>query len=239
MKEVHAPEVTLLSYPDPRTWAIAAWASTSNLSHVELQSLPVDARLTELFESLAETKKRSPKELLQFLLESGHMSPFRHGSHFVFLIETDLASVIQTLKHRIGVEVNSQSFRYKQQDDRYLIPPDAPDWYQKALRRQTRAAHQQYTESLERLKAEGYNPTRAKELARYFVPYNKVMTLVVTMSLEALAHYFKLRAADSAQFEIQELAISMWKSIPSEFQQVLEWMPDFEPTAIWLRQHSK
>lgn len=83
--------------------ACSAWTSTSR-------------NLTQ------EKKERIPK-LLKMLASEGHHTPFEKGIVH-FLVNTDIASHIHLLKHRIS-SLNAESARYKElKEDKYYLPED-------------------------------------------------------------------------------------------------------------------
>ena len=87
-------KVELLGYyGDDKVHACSAWTSTSR----ELSDDKID---------------RIPK-LLNMLASEGHHTPFEK-SYLHFLVDTDIASHIHIIKHRIGVSVNGESARYKE-----------------------------------------------------------------------------------------------------------------------------
>ncbi|MFZ9114636.1 MAG: FAD-dependent thymidylate synthase, partial [bacterium] len=58
---------------------------------------------------------------------------------------------------------------------------------------------------------------RAKESARFLLPYANQIRYVVSMNFRAFVHFQKLRNAEDAQLEIREIA-----------QQMLERVRDYE-----------
>ena len=84
-------KVELLGYyGSDQVHACSAWTSTSrNLSDEKIQRIP---------------------KLLKMLADAGHHTPFEKSS-LHFLVDTDIASHIHLLKHRIGVSINGESAR--------------------------------------------------------------------------------------------------------------------------------
>ena len=86
-------------YGSDQVHACSAWTSTSrDLSDEKIQRIP---------------------KLLKMLADAGHHTPFeKSGLHF--LVDTDIASHIHLLKHRVGVSINGESARYKEiKEDKY------------------------------------------------------------------------------------------------------------------------
>ena len=80
-------------YGDDIVHACSAWTSTSR--------------------ELNDEKIKRIGKLLNMLATNGHHTPFEKSS-LHFLVDTDIASHIHLLKHRIGVSINGESARYKE-----------------------------------------------------------------------------------------------------------------------------
>ena len=90
-------------YGNDELIACSAWTSTSR-------------DLTE------EKRKRIPKMIRSLWLD-GHETPFEKGIVH-FLVDTEIASHIHLLKHRIS-SMNGESARYKElKEDKYYLPKD-------------------------------------------------------------------------------------------------------------------
>jgi thymidylate synthase (FAD) len=156
-----------------------------------------------------EAKKERMPDLLRRLASDGHHTPFEK-SLLHFLVVCDTASHIHILKHRIGVSVNGESARYKElRDDKYYVPQDWPDWAKTALEGHALGSIQMYHQVLERLCEEGMPRKRAKESARFFLPYANQLTLDVSFNFRSFMHFQKLRNDDHAQDEIHDIARQM------------------------------
>jgi flavin-dependent thymidylate synthase len=176
-------------YGSDQTHALSAWTSTSR-------------ELTD------EKTERIPK-LLKFLAEEGHHTPFEK-SYFHFLVECDTASHIHLLKHRIGVSVNGESARYKElKEDRWHTPSDWPEYLQRNFDADMKWLYQRYHNTVKSLEANGISRKRAKESARYYLPYANQLTLDVSFNFRSFMHFQGLRNKEDAQSEIQEIADKM------------------------------
>lgn len=83
--------------------ACSAWTSTSR--------------------DLNDDKKERIPNLIKMLWDNGHETPFEKGMVH-FLVDTDIASHIHLLKHRIS-SMNAESARYKElKEDKYYLPED-------------------------------------------------------------------------------------------------------------------
>ena len=192
---------------DWRAVPLSAWASTG-ISIEDLGLIPVESRLESIFTQIKNTKARTPEGLVEFLATEGHTSPFRH-IHLMYIITSDIATHIQFLKHRVGVEINSESARYKRLSETYYVPDDLPSEVKAKIEAHNRNSHNLYTEIYQDLIEAGYSKGRAKEASRYVLPYSKQLTYFVTLSLQALAHLYKLRVSPHAQKEIRDIVNSM------------------------------
>lgn len=200
--------VILLNYSfDWRAVPLAAWASTG-VSMQDLELIPVESRLNFIFEQVKNSKAHSAEALVEFLATEGHTSPFRH-IHLMYGITSEIASHIQFLKHRVGVDINSESARYKRLKDTYYIPSDLPPSVQAKIESHNRACHDLYCEIYDQLIEAGFSKARAKESSRFVLPYSKQISYIVTLSLQALAHFYQLRSSKHAQLEIRQIAEAM------------------------------
>lgn len=172
-----------------RTHALAAWASTG----------------TEITE---ETEQRIPA-LLEMLARNGHGTPFEH-SLLSFRVQSDIASHIHFLKHRAGVSVNSESARYKElRRDSFYVPADWPQDLQEQAEDIIQKQQDIYHLIIQALCESGIHRSRAKESARFLLPYAQQLRYVVTMNFRSFVHFQRLRNSPQAQLEIREIAQQM------------------------------
>ena len=190
----HKNSVTLLgTYGGDMRHALSAWQSTEIAVAQGLIDLDVARRIEVLYDETVVTKKRSPRDLLAFLAKHEHETPFEKST-LDFQLRGDIASHIQVIKHRIAVSVNSESARYKELKDKWYVPADWEDkpiltyspptiatellmragckTWGEALDRFCWVGHQLYHQAVNELK-EPLGRKRAKESARYFLPYAK------------------------------------------------------------------
>lgn len=212
---------------------LSAWQSTN----IELEDdmsgrLPDDVskRIYWLFEQTVIQKKKSPEELLKFLAEHNHTSPFEK-SVLDFQVRGDISLHIQAIKHRIGVSINSESARYKELNDKWYIPSDwnipvqdttglgygsqHPTWAD-LLNQHAQTSHKLYHQALEELTPK-LGRKRAKESARFFLPYNKQLDFDMCFNFRSFMHFQGLRNSDHAQDEIHHIAnemLNLVKNIP-------------------------
>lgn len=190
-------------YGNDQIHACSAWTSTSrDLTEDKIQRIP---------------------KLLKMLADAGHHTPFEKSS-LHFLVNSDIASHIHKLKHRVAVSINGESARYKEiKEDKYLIPDDwkgikrtdnikfgdsdAFNWAD-ALLQYTELGNKLYHASFKDLEPV-LGRKRAKESARYFKTYNSQIQADVMFNWRSFYHFLSLRNKPDAQKEIREIAAEM------------------------------
>ena len=188
-------------YGDDTTIACSAWTSTSR--------------------DLNENKRKRIGKLINMLWSEGHETPFEKGQVH-FLVDTDIASHIHLLKHRIS-SLNAESARYKElKEDKYYLPEDwegieVSNWPDGVPMRYWTDVLKDYTEmgnGLYHKCIADLEPVlgrkRAKESARFFKTYNSQIQADVSFNMRSFANFIKLRNSEHAQLEIREIAQQMW-----------------------------
>jgi len=176
-------------YGSDETHALSAWTSTSR--------------------DLTYEKRGRIGKLLASLAQNGHHTPFEKSSQH-FLVTTEIASHIHILKHRIGCSVNGESARYKElKDDKFYVPVDWQEDEQAKLILHCQESNQKYHECLARLVAGGMSKKRAKESARFYLPYATQITADVMFNFRSFMHFIGLRNSEHAQTEIKNIAYNM------------------------------
>ena len=215
-------------YGDDLTIALSAWTSTSR--------------------DLTPEKLERVSKLVVQLWSQGHETPFEKATVH-FLVNTDIASHIHLLKHRVGVSVNGESARYKElKEDKFYLPedwknikskniyacsidgghtggPNIDNWLG-ILKDYTEQGNYLYHQCLEEL-TPILGRKRAKESARFFKTYNSQIQADVSFNLRSFANFLRLRNSEKAQLEIREIAQQM--------QELVENIDD-KPfkTAMWV-----
>ena len=208
--------------------ACSAWTSTSR-------------ELTD------EKKQRIPK-LIDMLWRDGHHTPFEKGDVH-FLVNSDIASHIHMLKHRIS-SMNAESARYKElKEDKYYLPEDwreiwasstlptsfgekvgdgeyDPVWID-ILEWYTKTGNKLYHDCLAEL-TPVLGRKRAKESARFFKTYNSQIQADVKFNMRSFANFLKLRRSEHAQKEIREIADNMLQLVSN-----IEGNPFKETLSAW------
>lgn len=206
--------------------SLAAWASTFAEFDLDLPD-DIENRVDVIVNHILNNgkKKRSIQELLEFLSENEHTSPFRFSS-FVFACNTDIATHIQKLKHRVILEAeNGESARYKElKEDKFYLPNDwkfiktenkevinkfGTDTWIEVLEEYTNLGNFLYHESTRDL-TPILGRKRTKETARYFKTYNSQINTLNKLSFDGVMQfYIKRHDKTYVQNEIADLAIGM------------------------------
>jgi len=190
-------EIELIGYyGGDESHALSAWTSTSR--------------------DLTDNKRKRMGNLLKMLAENGHHTPFEKSA-IHFLVTTDIASHIHIIKHRIGVNVNGESARYKEiKEDKFYIPDDWPINWQDSLKAYTNLGLKMYHNCVKSLiEDHGIDRKRAKESARFFRSYNTQITADVMFNWRSFLHFQGLRNKSDAQVEIREIASTMLDQVKS------------------------
>lgn len=176
------------------------------------------------------------ERLINFLVNNGHTSPFRHPQ-LQFRISCPVFVERQLFKHQVGLTANSISGRYVDFSDEYWTPSE--------LRMQSKDSKQgssglissdlnnkflnkinDLIKSCKSLYKEMEEAGVAKEQCRVILPLCLETQFVWTGSLAAFIHFWKLRLKEDAQQETREVARMMLdevKKIPdAPFRLTLE-----------------
>lgn len=193
-------------YGSDEVIACSAWTSTSR--------------------ELTDEKRARIGKLIDTLWSNGHETPFEKAVVH-FLVDTDIASHIHLLKHRVS-SLNAESARYKElKEDKYYIPEDWPIKWQLKLEEYTKLGNDIYHECLSELEGT-LGRKRAKESARFFKTYNSQIQADVMFNMRSFANFQKLRNSEHAQVEIRDIAKDMLSLVENL------WDNPFEHTiATW------
>jgi len=204
-------KVELLGYyGSDEVIACSAWTSTSR--------------------NLTDEKRARVSKLINMLWREGHETPFEKGVVH-FLVDTDIASHIHLLKHRI-TSLNAESARYKElKEDKYYTPEDwgnvevsngamrfdpngpvGPLTWAANLAKYTRLGNRLYHACIADLEPV-LGRKRAKESARFFKTYNSQIQADIMFNMRSFANFIKLRRSEHAQLEIKEIAEKMWNIV--------------------------
>ena len=224
-------------YGGDETHCNSAWQSTDVELGIDYPN-EINKRSIAIFEATAGQKKKTPEELLKFLAEASHHTPFEK-SLLHFQVTAEIATHIHFLKHRVGTSINTESARYKELQDKWYVPDDwkgtnayaigcntddydytvepfatlnLPSNWAQALDEFNKLAHWLYHLAIEQLTPK-LGRKRAKESARYFLPYAKQLNFDVSFNFRSFMHFQKLRNSVHAQKEVREIAELMLKQV--------------------------
>ena len=195
-------------YGSDITHAQSAWTSTT--------------RDLDVPDKKGVTKRERVPGLLTMLASEGHHTPFEKSS-LHFLVTSDIASHIHIIKHRIGVSVNGESARYKElKTDKLYLPSEWPEKEKEAYIKHMEQTYENYHRALKELiphymEVEGLSKRdarkRAKESARFYLPYGNQLTCDVMFNFRSFFHFLKLWYSTHAQREICDLARKMLEQV--------------------------
>lgn len=167
--------------------------------------------LNEIIDKLNDGRL-NPQTLVEKLIKSGHMSVFEHISYTFNIEDISVACLGQLTRHRLA-SFSVRSLRYnnlaKDEDINVVIPKDLEyrdvnEIYLKSIT----DSYNNYCKLIEK----GYLP----EQARYVLPQGIKTSLIMTMNIRELFHFFELRNCNRADNEIHELASLMLKELDKE-----------------------
>ncbi len=225
------------------------------LGHYGSDEIIACSAWTSTSRNLTDEKRGRIQRLIEMLWINGHETPFEKGSVH-FLVDTDIASHIHLLKHRIS-SLNAESARYKElKEDKYYLPEDwgdvklskdaevvvnlphadtlfnscfiEGDKWSDVLKDYTELGNKLYHQCVEDLTS-ALGRKRAKESARFFKTYNSQIQADVMFNMRSFANFIQLRNSEHAQKEIREIAQQMWDLVAT-----IEGEPfKFTLQAIW------
>lgn len=160
---------------------------------------------TELLENFTQEQV---EKFVKKLVSLGHQSPMEHVT-FTFAIEgISRACSHQLVRHRVGASYSQKSQRYvKEGEFEYITPPSiAADFYRKNM-------FDCAMDRMQSLYTHLIHIGVPAEDARFILPNATATSLVVTMNVRSLWHFFELRCCTRAQWEIRALANEMLKQV--------------------------
>lgn len=203
---------------------------------------------TSTSRDITDAKRERIPNLLEMLWSNHHETPFEKVTVH-FLVDTDIASHIHLLKHRMA-SINGESARYKElKEDKFYLPSDwngievkwenskahieetfrGIETWKQTLELYTEMGNELYHQCLEEL-TPILGRKRAKESARFFKTYNSQIQADVTFNMRSFANFIKLRNSEHAQLEIREIAQQMWNLVQTEtegkFDNILKVIDD-------------
>lgn len=177
---------------------------------------PAEAAWYSTAKEVTEARLRRVPAMLEMLATESHSVPFEH-TLISFRVTSEIATHIHMLKHRIGVSISSQSQRYMElRVDDYYVPEDWPSNLQAVYNAHMAATFDLYHRLIDDMEAAGIDRKRAKESARFVLPYATQIRYRVTFNLLSFVHFQKLRNSEHAQVEIQLIAAEMLRLVKAD-----------------------
>ena len=167
-------------------------------------------------------------KLVDYLAEHEHTSPFRHTA-LTLHVKAPIFVFRQWMKHRIGSEFNEISGRYVEfPEDEFFVPATFRQQAKvnkqgsegEILEANRARARESYLESCRGAVAhykELLSLGVCREQARCVLPVALYSEVYWTVSLQAVAHFIRLRADSHAQWEIQQYARAVRKVVEEVF----------------------
>ncbi|MGA2083580.1 MAG: FAD-dependent thymidylate synthase [Holophaga sp.] len=175
-----------------------------------------------------ETFDEADGKLVEYLARHDHTSPFRHTA-LTFHVKAPIFVFRQWMKHRIASEFNEISGRYVEfPEDEFYVPG--------SFRRQAKVNKQgsegevdgpEGAQAMERFLAACRDSVKqykallalgvCREQARCVLPLGLYSEVYWTASLQAAAHFIRLRTDSHAQWEIQQYAQAVRRIVEEVF----------------------
>jgi thymidylate synthase (FAD) len=173
------------------------------------------------FGKKTDTMSEADEGLIGFLMRERHGTPFEHNS-FRWHIRVPIFVAREWMRHRIGWSYNEFSARYSEMGSGFYIPDlenvrtqvGKPGSYSfepidTELAEELLTAIEQAGEQMYKTYKWLLLNNCAKELARNVLPVGMFTEFYATSNARSLMHFFSLRSAEAAQFEIREASLAM------------------------------
>ena len=169
----------------------------------------------------------NPAAFLRARLREGHESIIEHASATFEISGISRACSHQLVRHRLA-SYSQESQRYVDMSDPDLVVPDAV--------KASPEAYEVWSSFVDQVK-DVYSDLRGlgirKEDARFILPNAAETRIVMTMNFRELRHFFRLRLAPVAQWEIRRVALEVLKQLaphaPTVFGDMLAEVQDKYP----------
>jgi len=169
----------------------------------------------------------NPAAFLRARLREGHESIIEHASATFEISGISRACSHQLVRHRLA-SYSQESQRYVDMSDPDLVVPDAI--------KASPEAYEVWSSFVGQVK-DVYSELRGleirKEDARFVLPNAAETRIVMTMNFRELRHFFRLRLAPEAQWEIRRVALEILKQLtphaPTVFGDMLAEAQDKYP----------
>ena len=159
------------------------------------------------------------EKLIKFLASERHGTPFEHTA-MTFMITEPIFVTREFHRHRVGWSYNEESSRWRKMDPCFYLPPQnrpvkqigrtgeykltgtptLAQWQDDSHHRIeiAQACYDEYERQLEK--------GIAREVARQVLPVNLYTSFFATCNARSLMHFLSLRQAETALWEIRQVA---------------------------------
>ena len=177
---------------------------------------------------LKESFDEKDSKLIRFLATHEHTSPFRHA-YMQFHVKAPIFVFRQWMKHQVGCSWNEISGRYVEfPEDEFHVPgtfrqqavvnkQGSLGEIEEANREKAHAAYVETCKGSVAAYKELLSLGVCREQARCVLPLGLFSEVYWTTSLQAVAHFIRLRSEEHAQWEIQEYARAVRSLIEDRF----------------------
>lgn len=157
------------------------------------------------------TGSKNPMKALHTAIDCGHESVEEHANYTFQIDGVSRVLLAQITRHRLAsFSVKGQRYNKVTADAEVIMPPKIKERPGAAeiFEKQVQGAIESYLALVESYAIE-------PEDARYMLPEGMTCTMIVTMNMRELRHFFELRMCNRAQWEIRNLADAMYKELAS------------------------
>ena len=163
--------------------------------------------------------KLSQEKFVKKLISWGHLGVLEHVYFTFFVSDISLVTTHQLVRHRMA--------SYLQQTKRHVFPDKPTNFVtppsiknsNRNVKRIYNAHMRNAWQAVRQIMRDGDIPL---EDARYLLPVGFTTTITITMNARELRHFFKLRCAKGAQWEIKNLALEMLKICYNIYPSIFE-----------------
>lgn len=169
------------------------------------------------------TSRGDPAKFLRARLREGHESIIEHASATFEISGISRACSHQLVRHRIA-SYSQESQRYVDMSDPALVVPDAVSGDPRS-----RAIWGSFVGQVKRTYQDLRELGVLKEDARFVLPNAAATRIIVTMNFRELRHFFTMRIAPEAQWEIREVGVKMLEQLAPHAPTIFgEMLADFQ-----------
>ena len=142
-----------------------------------------------------------------------HSSMLRFTS-YIFHVELSTSALIEWTRHQVGVDYAVTSTRYvtKQNVEGIKVEYSKNDLVNKML--------DSHIEDIKNLIK--YNPTIGNDDLKLLLPQGFLYKMQVQFNAQSLQHFILLRGSKDAHYHIRDLAIAVYRAIPSDHKFLFE-----------------